>query len=287
MKVIHSLTEMRAWSKDQALSGLTIGLVPTMGFFHEGHLSLMRAASGMADKVIVSLFVNPIQFGPGEDFEAYPRNFEHDCTLAGQEGVDVVFAPDVAEMYSDGFQTTVSVGSITQHLCGAGRPGHFDGVATVLTKLFHVTRADKAIFGEKDYQQLAVIRRMVIDLDMDIGIYGHPIVREADGLAMSSRNSYLDKEERGTALCLYESLVMARENAASGIMETNELAGLVGEHILSFSGTEIDYVSFVDNRTLEPVAKVDENTLLALAVKINNKVRLIDNCLVLAEQEAF
>jgi pantoate--beta-alanine ligase len=287
MRVIHSLTEMSAWSKDQALSGLTIGLVPTMGFFHEGHLSLMRAASGMADKVIVSLFVNPIQFGPGEDFEAYPRNFEHDCTLAGQEGADVVFAPDVAEMYSDGFQTTVSVGSITQHLCGAGRPGHFDGVATVLTKLFHVTRADKAIFGEKDYQQLAVIRRMVIDLDMDIGIYGHPIVREADGLAMSSRNSYLDKEERGTALCLYESLVMARENAASGIMETSELAGLVGEHILSFSGTEIDYVSFVDNRTLEPVAKVDENTLLALAVKINNKVRLIDNCLVLAEQEAF
>ncbi len=286
MKVIHSLTEMSAWSKDQAASGLTIALVPTMGSFHEGHLSLMRSASGMADKVIVSLFVNPIQFGPGEDFEAYPRNFEHDCQLAGQEGVDVVFAPDVAGVYSDGFQTTVSVGRITKHLCGASRPGHFDGVATVLTKLFHVTRADKAVFGEKDYQQLAVIRRMLIDLDMDVEIYGHPTVREDDGLAMSSRNQYLDEEERRTALCLYESLGMARQSAVSGILEVNELAGLLREHILSFSGTEIDYISFVDYRTLETVPTVNENTLLALAVKINNKVRLIDNCLVLTEQDA-
>lgn len=286
MRVIHSLSEMSAWSRDQAASGLTIGLVPTMGFFHEGHLRLMRAAAGMTDKVVVSLFVNPIQFGPSEDFAAYPRKFDQDCQLAGQEGVDVLFSPSPAEMYPDGFQTTVSVGNITKYLCGADRPGHFDGVATVLTKLFHLTRADKAVFGEKDYQQLAVIRRMVIDLNMDIEICGHPIVREADGLAMSSRNSYLDEVERTTARCLYESLVMARRSAAAGIQDTRELAGQIREHILSRSGTRIDYVSFVDKRTLESVDRVDENTLLALAVRINNRVRLIDNGPVLAE-EAF
>ncbi len=281
MKVIHSPAEMTAWSRDQSAKGVTIGLVPTMGCFHEGHLSLMRAAAGMADRVVVSLFVNPIQFGPAEDLEEYPRNFKQDSQLAEREGVDVMFAPHVTEMYPDGFQTTISVGSITKHLCGASRPAHFDGVATVLTKLFHITRADKAVFGEKDYQQLAVIRRMVTDLDMDIEILGHPIVRESDGLAMSSRNSYLDKEERSTALCLYESLLMVRREAADNLM-TQDLAGKIREHILSYSGTEIDYVSFVDKTTLEPVEKVDENTLLALAVKINNKVRLIDNCLVQA-----
>lgn len=286
MRVIHSLSEMSAWSRDQAASGLTIGLVPTMGYFHEGHLRLMRAAAGMTDKVVVSLFVNPIQFGPSEDFAAYPRKFDQDCQLAGQEGVDILFAPTPAEMYPDGFQTTVSVGSITKYLCGADRPGHFDGVATVLTKLFHLTGANKAVFGEKDYQQLAVIRRMVIDLNMNIEICGHPIVREADGLAMSSRNSYLDEVERATARCLYESLVMARRSAAAGILETRELAGQIREHILSRSGTRIDYVSFVDQRTLEPVDTVDANTLLALAVRINNRVRLIDNGPVLAE-EAF
>lgn len=284
MRVIRSLSEMKAWSREQVASGLTIGLVPTMGFFHEGHLSLMRTAAGITDKVVVSLFVNPIQFGPSEDFEAYPRKFDQDCQLAGEVGVDVLFAPSPAEMYPDGFQTTVSVGSITTHLCGADRAGHFDGVATVLSKLFHLTGADKAVFGEKDYQQLAVIRRMVTDLNMDIEICGHPIVREADGLAMSSRNSYLNDAERLIARCLYESLVLARRSAAAGILETGELAGQVRKHILSFPGTKIDYVSFVDKRALEPVDRVDVNTLLALAVRINNRVRLIDNCLVLAEE---
>jgi len=283
MRIIHSLTEMSSWSNDQATSGFTIGLVPTMGFFHEGHLSLMRAAADMADKVVVSLFVNPIQFGPSEDLEAYPRNFDQDCKLAEHEGVDVMFAPHANEMYPDGFQSAVSVGSITKHLCGASRPGHFDGVATVLSKLFHVTRADKAVFGEKDYQQLAVIRCMVTDLNFDVEIFGHPIVREEDGLAMSSRNSYLDKKERATALCLFESLVMARRDAASGVLDASELTLRIREHILSFSGTGIDYVSFVNKETLEPVDTVDEKTLLALAVRVNN-VRLIDNCLIFAEQ---
>ena len=280
MRVIHSPAEMSSWSDDQLASGLTIGLVPTMGFFHAGHLSLMRTAAGMVDKVVVSLFVNPIQFGPSEDLEAYPRNFIQDCKLAEHEGVDILFAPSAGEMYPDGFQTAVSVGSITKHLCGASRPGHFDGVATVLTKLFHVTRAHKAVFGEKDYQQLAVIRRMVIDLNIDIEIFGHSIVREEDGLAMSSRNSYLDESERATALCLYTSLSIARRDAASGILDTGELAVRIREHILSFPETGIDYISFVDRRTLEPVRKVDENTLLALAVWVN-KVRLIDNGLMI------
>lgn len=284
MKVIQSLDEMSAWSKEQAASGLTIGLVPTMGYFHEGHLSLMRTAKGMADRVVVSLFVNPIQFGPSEDLEAYPSDFDRDCQLADHAGVDVVFAPNAPDMYPDGFQTTVSVGTITKHLCGASRPGHFDGVATVLAKLFHVTRADKAVFGEKDFQQLAVIRRMVTDLNVNIEIFGHPIVREADGLAMSSRNSYLNDDERGIALCLYESLLMSRREAASGVLATSELESVIRQHILSKPGTEIDYVGLVDHRTLEPVDKVDEHTLLALAVKINNRVRLIDNCLVLTEE---
>jgi len=282
MRVIHSPAEMLSWSKDQHESGLTIGLVPTMGYFHEGHLSLMRAAATITDKVVVSLFVNPIQFGPQEDFEAYPRDFDRDCQLAGQEGVDVVFAPMAAEMYPEGFQTTVSVGKITRYLCGASRPGHFDGVATVLVKLFNLTGTDKAVFGEKDYQQLAVIKRMVRDLDLDVEIVGHPIVREADGLAMSSRNSYLGREERSTALCLHESLEMARHKASAGIRQVADLEQPILKHILSYPGTEIDYVSFVDNRTLEPVDSVDEHTLLALAVRINNKVRLIDNCMLLA-----
>lgn len=284
MRVIHSPAEMTAWSREQQASGLKVGLVPTMGYFHDGHLSLMRAAAGMADKVVVSLFVNPIQFGPGEDLESYPRDMDRDCRLAEQEGVDVVFAPHSSEMYPDGFQTTVSVGRITRHLCGRSRPGHFDGVATVVTKLFHITRANAAVFGEKDYQQLAVIRRMVVDLDMDVVVHGHPIVRETDGLAMSSRNSYLDRDERQTALCLYESLALARRAAASGMLEAGELASRIREHILSRSGTEIDYVSFVDHRTLEPVDRIDADTLLALAVKINNRVRLIDNSLLLTEE---
>ena len=285
MQVIHSPVEMHTWSKEQVASGCTIALVPTMGFFHEGHLSLMRAAKRFASKVVVSLFVNPIQFGAGEDLETYPRDFERDCRLATEAGADIMFTPQTTEMYPDGFQTKVSVAGLTEHLCGAKRPGHFDGVATVLTKLFQIINPDTAVFGEKDYQQLAVIRRMVTDLNMRVEIHGHPIVRETDGLAMSSRNSYLDTKERETALCLYESLVMARRDAGSGIRDSKELSSRIREYIISKPGTEIDYISFVDNQTLEPVDTVDENTLLALAVKINNKVRLIDNCMLMAKDE--
>lgn len=283
MHIVQSPAEMHAWSKKQVASGATIALVPTMGYFHEGHLSLMRKAAGLANRVVVSLFVNPIQFGPNEDLQAYPRDFDRDKRLADEVGVDVIFAPQAEDMYPEEFRTTVSVAGLTEYLCGAKRPGHFDGVATVLTKLFHIVDPDCAIFGEKDYQQLAVIRRMVKDLDFQVTIHSHPIVREEDGLAMSSRNSYLDHEERKTALCLYESLVMARSDAGQGIFEVDRLSVRIRELIESKPGTGIDYISFVDNRTLEPVDMVDENTLLALAVKINNRVRLIDNCMVLAE----
>lgn len=286
MRIINTPGEMETWAKDQALSAKTIGLVPTMGFFHEGHLQLMRNALRMADSVVVSLFVNPMQFGPQEDFEAYPRDFERDCRLAENEGVAAIFAPEGTAMYPEDFQTTVSMGKLAGRLCGASRPGHFDGVATVLTKLFNLTRADLAVFGEKDFQQLAVIRRMAVDLNMPIRIIGHPVVRESDGLAMSSRNTYLDEQERRTALCLYESLMFAREEAAAGNPDIEELTENIRRQILSYPGTGIDYISFVDDRRLEPAEQIDAHTRLLLAVWINNKVRLIDNCQVLAQEDA-
>lgn len=284
MRVIDSPAEMQEWAAEQAASGLSIGLVPTMGFFHEGHLQLMRTAGQMAEKVVVSLFVNPMQFGPQEDFAAYPRDLARDCRLAENAGVAVLFAPDGPAMYPEDFQTTVSVGRVTRHLCGASRPGHFDGVATVLTKLFHLTGAGLAVFGEKDFQQLAVIRRMVADLNMPIRIFGHPVVREEDGLAMSSRNTYLDDKERPAALCLYESLLLAKREAAAGTRAAGKLTEKIRRRILSCEGTSVDYISFVDDRTLEPVDRIDKHTRLVLAVWISGRVRLIDNCQVLAEE---
>ncbi len=281
MKIISSPGEMAGWAEKQAGTGNRIGLVPTMGFFHAGHLSLMRLAGRYADRVVVSLFVNPVQFGPGEDLAAYPRDFDRDRELAEKEGVAVLFAPDAASMYPVGFQTTVRVGRLTSYLCGASRPGHFDGVATVVCKLFHLTAADCAVFGEKDFQQLAVIRRLVADLNMAVEIIGHPIVREADGLALSSRNTHLDERSRASALCLSRSLALAQKSAAEGILETRKLAGQVRDFISAFPGTEIDYIGFVHSRSLEPVATVDADTRLALAVKINGRVRLIDNAPVL------
>ncbi len=277
MKIISSPAGMTGWAAKQAGAGKRIGLVPTMGFFHEGHLSLMRLAGRHADRVVVSLFVNPVQFGPGEDLAAYPHDFDRDRELAEKAGAAVLFVPDAESMYPGGFQTTVRVGRLTRHLCGASRPGHFDGVATVVCKLFHLTAADCAVFGEKDFQQLAVIRRMVADLNMAIEIIGHPIVREADGLALSSRNTYLDERFRASALCLSRSLALAQKSAAGGILETRELAGRIRDFILAFPGTEIDYIGFVHSRSLEPVAIVDADTRLVLAVKINDRVRLIDN----------
>ncbi len=277
MKIISIPQEMTSWSREQAQHGKTVALVPTMGFFHDGHLHLMRKAGESADKVVVSLFVNPTQFGPGEDLEQYPRDFERDCKLAGLENVDVIFAPEPSAMYPHGAQTIVQVDRIVKYLCGARRPGHFQGVATVVCKLLNIVQPAFAVFGEKDFQQLAVIRRMVTDLNMDVSIIGYPIVRESDGLAMSSRNIYLDSDERKSGLCLSGALALAREKVGQGMVDAGELSRFIENFIKQHAGTSIEYVCFSDCESLEPVQEINSETILAIAVKINNKVRLIDN----------
>ncbi|MGE4558738.1 MAG: pantoate--beta-alanine ligase [Desulfobulbus sp.] len=286
MNIISDPQEMYTWSRARAKEGKTICLVPTMGYFHEGHLSLMRRGAGLCDQVVVSLFVNPTQFGPNEDLDQYPRDFERDMELARREQVAAVFAPTPDLMYLPGYQTEVRVKELSTHLCGKSRPVHFAGVATVVTKLFNVVQPDVAVFGQKDFQQLAIIRRMVKDLNMPVRIVGHPIVREPDGLAMSSRNAYLDPANRAAALSLSTGLGKVREMAAGGERTVAALARMLADYIHSFPGTKIDYAEFVDADTLEAVATVDEKTVLALAVHIDGKVRLIDNGYVLPEKAA-
>ena len=281
MEIIQKPEEMQAWARAKARSGATICLVPTMGFLHEGHLSLMRRAAGLCDLVAASLFVNPTQFGPNEDLDRYPRDFERDMALLRQEKVAAVFAPTPDLMYPQGFQTEVRVKDLATHLCGKSRPVHFAGVTTVVSKLFNIVQPDAAVFGEKDFQQLAIIRRLVADMNIPVRIVGQPIVREADGLAMSSRNANLDPANRAAALSLSTGLQLARTKAREGVRTTAALHAIVEAHIHSFAGTAIDYASFVDCETLEPVAEADERTVLALAVHIDGKVRLIDNGYVL------
>ena len=280
MKVIRTAEEIRHQVDSWRGAGHKIGLVPTMGYFHQGHQALMQWAKEHCDRVITSLFVNPIQFGPGEDLEAYPRDFQRDSSLAEEKGVDVLFCPEVAEMYGDDFQTTVRVGRLSQGLCGASRPGHFDGVATVVTKLFNMINPHVAVFGSKDYQQLTIIRQLVRDLDFAIEIHGHPIVREPDGLAMSSRNTYLDEEERSIATCLYQTLEQAREMVASagGALSAAEVERMARESIERHPQCRVEYASVVHHRTLVAMEIADANSVLALAVRVNGRVRLIDNC---------
>jgi pantoate--beta-alanine ligase len=248
-----------------------------MGFFHEGHLSLMRLAGREADRVVVSLFVNPTQFGPNEDLDSYPRDFDRDRELAEGVGADVLFVPDAETMYPPQARTTVVVSELTDQLCGADRPGHFTGVTTVVTKLFHIVRPDIAVFGQKDFQQLVVIRRMCTDLNMGIKIIGHPIVREADGLAMSSRNAYLDDSLRDSALSLSRSIAVVREQVAAGEYRVEKLTAAVHTLITSRPETAVDYIRFIDQETLSPVAVIDPATVMVLAVRIGGRVRLIDN----------
>ena len=283
MEIIQKPEEMQAWARAKARSGATICLVPTMGFLHEGHLSLMRRAAGLCDLVAASLFVNPTQFGPNEDLDRYPRDFERDMALLRQEKVAAVFVPSPDLMYPQGLQTEVRVKDLATHLCGKSRPVHFAGVTTVVSKLFNIVQPDAAVFGEKDFQQLAIIRRLVADMNIPVRIVGQPIVREADGLAMSSRNANLDPANRAAALSLSTGLQLARTKAREGVRSTAALHALVEAHIHSFAGTAIDYASFVDCETLEPVAEADERTVLALAVHIDGKVRLIDNGYVLPQ----
>ena len=279
MRIIETVQQLQHQADEWRKDGLTIGLVPTMGFFHEGHLALMRKAAEVCDRVVTTLFVNPMQFGPSEDLDAYPRNFERDRSLAENVGVDVMFCPGVEEMYGANFQTRVTLEKISQGLCGASRPGHFAGVATVVAKLFLAAKPHAAVFGQKDFQQLALIRQMVRDLNFDIEIIGHPIVREEDGLAMSSRNKYLDNHERTIATCLYQAICQAQEmyrerGTGSSAREVEEMAVALIE---SNRECKVDYARVVDRDSLEQVSACSDTSMLMLAVKVNDKVRLIDN----------
>lgn len=276
MKIINSIIHMQALAIAPERGERRIAFVPTMGYLHEGHASLLREGRKRGDVLVLSIFVNPIQFGKNEDLDSYPRNMERDCQIAEACGVDVVFIPTAAEMYPDGFQTGVTVRDITLPLCGASRPGHFDGVATVVAKLFNIVRPDVALFGCKDYQQLSVIRRMTADLNMPVEIVGMPIVREADGLAMSSRNAYLSPLERRSALCLSRAIKRARELFSTGERSVAVLARETRAVIEQESEAAIDYVEFRDGAMLHDLEVADCGTLLALAVKIG-QTRLIDN----------
>jgi pantoate--beta-alanine ligase len=276
MEVIESISEMKNLVKDWKRQGLSIGFVPTMGYLHEGHLALVRKVKELSDRVVVSIFVNPIQFAPGEDYQCYPRDLERDKALLEKEGVDVLFSPKAQEMYPPGFQTYVEVKELSSGLCGKYRAGHFIGVATVVLKLFNIVQPDIAVFGEKDYQQLMVIQRMVQDLNLDVKIISHPTVREEDGLAMSSRNTYLSPEERKSAIALYKALNLAEELINQGERRVATLKEKLKEFIESYPYTKVQYIEFVHPETLKEVERVDEPTLLALAVFVG-KARLIDN----------
>ncbi|MFZ4859348.1 MAG: pantoate--beta-alanine ligase [Desulfuromonadaceae bacterium] len=276
MKIINSIVHMQALAIAPEREGRRIAFVPTMGFLHEGHASLLREGRTRGDVLVLSIFVNPIQFGQNEDLDRYPRDMERDCRIAEACGVDIVFMPTAAEMYPSGFQTGVSVRDLSLPLCGAHRPGHFDGVATVVAKLFNVVRPDVALFGTKDYQQLAVIRRMTADLNMPVEIIGMPVVREADGVAMSSRNAYLSPLERQSASCLIRAIRKARELFVSGEHSISVLLKATRGVIEQEAAAVIDYIEFRDGATLQELEVADGSTLLALAVKIG-QTRLIDN----------
>lgn len=277
MRVIESISEMQQQADVWRKEGITIGFVPTMGYLHEGHLALMKRARQVADVVVVSIFVNPTQFGPGEDFERYPQDRQRDERLMAEAGVAATFAPRAEEMYPPDYQTYVEVRELTQPLCGRSRPGHFVGVTSIVAKLFNIVKPHVAVFGEKDYQQLAAIRKMVADLNMDMQVVGHPIVREADGLAMSSRNSYLSAEERQTALRINEALNQARQMVAAGERRGEVILARVRKHLENGAGLRIDYADLRHPDSLKEVSAVAGPTLLALAAYVG-RARLIDNC---------
>lgn len=276
MLIISEIAECRAAVRSLQRGGRTVGLVPTMGALHEGHMSLMRAAKDRCYAVAVTIFVNPTQFGPNEDFSKYPRTLEADLALCRAAGVDLVFTPSVETMYQPDATTGVHVGRLAEVLCGRHRPGHFDGVATVVCKLFNILPANIAFFGEKDYQQLTIIRQMVRDLNMDIEIVGCPTVREPDGLAMSSRNRHLSAGERHQALSLSRALFAARDRIASGEHDAAKLTDEMRVTILRAGPSAIDYIEIVDPNSLESMMIIDRPARICLAVRIGS-TRLIDN----------
>ncbi|MFO7666536.1 MAG: pantoate--beta-alanine ligase [Desulfobacterales bacterium] len=276
IEIINKIKEMQSYSDLLRKEGRSIAFIPTMGFLHEGHLSLMKKGREIADIVVSSIFVNPAQFGPSEDFGSYPRNIEMDLNLLKKEGVDIAFLPDEKEMYPDGFQTFVELKNIPNHLCGLSRPVFFRGIASVVSKLFNIVKPHYAVFGKKDYQQFLVIKQMVKDLNFDIEIVGAPIVREKDGLAMSSRNSYLNPEQRIHALSLYRSLTRAVEILQGGERNSSKIINEAAVIIKSYPDTEIDYIKICDSENLSDMEIIDRPALMALAVKVG-KTRLIDN----------
>ena len=276
MEIIQSLEEMQRRALVLKRAGRRVGFVPTMGFLHEGHLSLMRLARERCDVLVASIFVNPTQFGPNEDLDAYPRDFDRDEALCESVGVDLVFYPEAESMYAADASVWIDEASLSRGLCGASREGHFRGVCTVVAKLFNLVLPDVAVFGEKDAQQLRVIERMVRDLDFPVEILRGPIVREPDGLAMSSRNKYLSAEQRKNALCLRRALDRAEELFGAGERSASVLRGAMEALVEAVPGVEIDYAEIVDDETLRPVGVVESGVLVALAVKIGG-TRLIDN----------
>lgn len=277
MQILNTVAETRTAIESQRKMGKSIGFVPTMGFLHDGHLSLMETAKDQTDFVVVSIFVNPTQFGPNEDLASYPRDLERDVELCKSVGVDLIFAPSVSEMYPDGYSTYVDCeGDITKRLCGATRPTHFKGVTSVVSKLFNIVMPDKAFFGQKDAQQVAVIEKMVRDLNYNLEIIPCPIVRESDGLAMSSRNAYLNDDQRKEALVLSKALKRAKALIEAGERSTETLIGEMIKIIEVSPSAVIDYVSIVDAKTLDAIETINDDFLVALAVKIG-KTRLIDN----------
>jgi pantoate--beta-alanine ligase len=270
------VTEAREFLKGEREAGNSVGLVPTMGFLHEGHLSLVRRARKENDRCVVSIFVNPLQFGPSEDFNAYPRDLDRDLAQLSSEGVDLVFVPVAEDIFLPDHSVIVSERSLSGFLCGSARPGHFDGVCTVVLKLFNILHPDRAYFGEKDYQQLQVIRRMARDLDLEVEIVGCPIVREKDGLAMSSRNTYLAGEERAQAVALSRALVEARSLFEAGERDSRSILTVIRKVVESYPLVSLEYAEVRDAEDLSPVERVKGKTVVALAVRVG-KARLIDN----------
>lgn len=275
MKIVSTIEEVRNQVREWKKEGNTVGFVPTMGYLHEGHMSLIDAA-GENDKVVVSIFVNPMQFGPNEDLASYPRDLDHDAKLCEEHGVDLIFHPTPEEMYGDNFYAYVDMNVLTQELCGLSRPVHFRGVCTVVAKLFNIVTPDKAYFGQKDAQQLAVIKRMVKDLNMPLAIVGCPIIREEDGLARSSRNTYLSAEERKAALVLSRSIFLGKEMVEKGERDCAKIIAAMTAEIEKEPLAKIDYVKIVDLDTMQQVEKIGGGILAAIAVYIG-KTRLIDN----------
>lgn len=285
MDIVHTIADVRAYVRAAKQRGESIGFVPTMGYLHEGHLALIRRARTDNNRVVLSIFVNPLQFGPGEDYERYPRDLDRDAALAAAAGTDLIFAPPIAEMYPQPTLTHVDVEKLTAGLCGASRPGHFRGVATVVTKLFNIVSPDRAYFGQKDAQQVAVIKRMVADLNVDVDIVTVPIVREPDGLALSSRNVYLGPEERQAALVLSRSLDLARRLIEGGEREANTVRDAMARAISAEPMARIDYIAVTDADDLSPLEHLAGRVLIALAVFIG-RTRLIDNLMLEVTQDA-